>query len=192
MGLDYSYTQPSDSEEYGGNTADSGYSETEDLIRQDQAEIDTQRAPVQYPPQPEVEFGFPQTCYCGARPLLATSQSRNDPGRLYYTCANVADGDCHVWKWWDVAVMEEMRARDTHTLQLAEKVDYLAGMSDYRTELNKIKDLQYETEQKMVRVEKLVSELGNKKSTSTNGFGFEYFVGVIVIVFVLIGMWLMV
>ena len=54
MGLDYSYTQPSDSEEYGGNTADSGYSETEDLIRQDQAEIDTQRAPVQYPPELEV------------------------------------------------------------------------------------------------------------------------------------------
>ncbi|XP_013601610.1 PREDICTED: uncharacterized protein LOC106309084 [Brassica oleracea var. oleracea] len=186
MGLDYNYTQPSDSDEYGGNTADNGYNKTEDLIRQDQAEIDTHRAPVQYPPQPEVEFGFPQTCYCGARPLLATSQSRNEPGRLYYTCANVADGDCHVWKWWDVAVMEEMRAMDTHTLQLAEKVDYLAGMSDYRTELNQIKDLQYETEQKMVRLEKLVSELGNKKSTSTNGFGFEYFVGVIVIVFVLI------
>ncbi|KAG2330393.1 hypothetical protein Bca52824_001573 [Brassica carinata] len=73
MGLDYSYSQPSASEEYGGNTADSGYSETEHLIRQDQAEIDTQRAAVQYPPQPEVEFGFPQTCYCGARPLLATS-----------------------------------------------------------------------------------------------------------------------
>uniref|UniRef100_A0A0D3DSA4 GRF-type domain-containing protein n=1 Tax=Brassica oleracea var. oleracea TaxID=109376 RepID=A0A0D3DSA4_BRAOL len=149
MGLDYNYTQPSDSDEYGGNTADNGYNKTEDLIRQDQAEIDTHRAPVQYPPQPEVEFGFPQTCYCGARPLLATSQSRNEPGRLYYTCANVADGDCHVWKWWDVAVMEEMRAMDTHTLQLAEKVDYLAGMSDYRTELNQIKDLQYETEQKM-------------------------------------------
>ncbi|KAG2312914.1 hypothetical protein Bca52824_024471 [Brassica carinata] len=63
MGLDYSYSQPSASEEYGGYTADSGYSETEDLIRQDQAEIDTQRAAVQYPPQPEVEFGFPQTCY---------------------------------------------------------------------------------------------------------------------------------
>ncbi|XP_013614694.1 PREDICTED: uncharacterized protein LOC106320894 [Brassica oleracea var. oleracea] len=55
--------------------------------------------------------------------------------------------------------MEEMRARDTHTLQLAEKVDYLAGMSDYRTELNKIKDLQYETEQKMVPME-LLKEVG--------------------------------
>ena len=130
MGLDYIYSQPSESEECGGNTADSGYSETEYLIRHDQAEIDTQRAPVQYPPQPEFEFGFPQTCYCGARPLIATSQSRNDLGRRYYTSANVDDGECHVWKWWDVAVMEEMRARDTHTLQLAEKVDYLAGLSD--------------------------------------------------------------
>uniref|UniRef100_A0A0D3CUZ2 Uncharacterized protein n=1 Tax=Brassica oleracea var. oleracea TaxID=109376 RepID=A0A0D3CUZ2_BRAOL len=65
MGLDYSYTQPSDSEEYGGNTADSGYSETEDLIRQDQAEIDTQRAPVQYPPELECTAEIRQLVYGG-------------------------------------------------------------------------------------------------------------------------------
>ncbi|KAG2328810.1 hypothetical protein Bca52824_011538 [Brassica carinata] len=54
MGHDYSYSQPSESEEYGGYTVDSGYSETEDLIRQDQAEISFNNgAPVQYPPQPE-------------------------------------------------------------------------------------------------------------------------------------------
>ncbi|KAG2272525.1 hypothetical protein Bca52824_067080 [Brassica carinata] len=39
MGHDYSYNQPSESEEYGGDTVDSGYSETEYLIRQDQAEL---------------------------------------------------------------------------------------------------------------------------------------------------------
>nr|VDD49273.1 unnamed protein product [Brassica oleracea] len=106
--------QPSESEEYGGNTWDSGYNETEDLIRQDQAEIIYNNAePVQYPPQPEVEFGIPKTCYCGGQPLLATSYTRNDPGRRYYTCENVDDRECHVWKWWDVAVMEEMRAMDT-------------------------------------------------------------------------------
>ncbi|KAG2256831.1 hypothetical protein Bca52824_076125 [Brassica carinata] len=38
-----------------------------------------------YPPQPEVEFGFPQTCYCGVRRKLATSRTVNDPGRRYYT-----------------------------------------------------------------------------------------------------------
>ncbi|KAG2311349.1 hypothetical protein Bca52824_022906 [Brassica carinata] len=70
MGLDYSYSQPSESEEYGGNTVDSGYSETDDLIRMDQAEISYNRPQLlQYPPQPEVEFGFPQTCYCGGQPL---------------------------------------------------------------------------------------------------------------------------
>ena len=80
MGLDYSYSQPSESEDYGGNSVDSGFSETEDLIRRDQAEISyNARSPVQYPPQPEVDSGFPQTCYCGAQPLLATSNSRNDP-----------------------------------------------------------------------------------------------------------------
>ena len=99
MRHDYSYSQPSESEDYGGNSVDSGYSETEDLVRRDQAEISyNARARVQYPPQPEVEFGFPQTCYCGGEPLLATSYTKNDPGRRYYTCEQVDDGECHVWK----------------------------------------------------------------------------------------------
>ncbi|CAG7897165.1 unnamed protein product [Brassica rapa] len=129
----------------------------EDLIRRDQAELNyNYAAAVQYPPQPEVEFGFPQTCYCGGRPKLATSRTVNDPGRRYYTCDNVNDGDCHVHKWWDEAVMEEMRARDTHTLQLSEKVDYLTFLNDYDPQLNKFKDLQNETEQKLVKLEKVL------------------------------------
>ncbi|KAG5388615.1 hypothetical protein IGI04_030156 [Brassica rapa subsp. trilocularis] len=110
MGLDYSYSQPSQSDDLFGNSDDGGYSETEDLIRRDQAELQARS----------------QTCYCGATPLLATATTRNDPGRRYYTCENVDDGECHVWKWWDVAVMEEMRARDRHVLQLAEKVENLS------------------------------------------------------------------
>ena len=152
MGHDYSYSQPSDSDEFGGDTVDSGYSETEELIRRDQAELSYNNREVQYPPQPEVEFGFPQTCYCGGQPHLATSYSRTDPGRRYYTCDNVDDGECHVWKWWDEAVMEEMRARDIHTLQLAEKVDYLNILSDYETHLSHVKDLYNVAEQKLVRL----------------------------------------
>ncbi|KAJ4867704.1 Uncharacterized protein Rs2_50751 [Raphanus sativus] len=153
----YSYTQPSESD-FGGNySSDTDDREVEDLIRRDQAELDyNYAATIQYPPQPEVEFGFPQTCYCGGRPKLATSRTVNDPGRRYYTCDNVNDGDCHVHKWWDEAVMEEMRARDTHTLQLAEKVDYLTFLNDYDPLLNQFKESQNETEQKLVRVEKLV------------------------------------
>ncbi|KAL0673287.1 hypothetical protein Bca4012_001268 [Brassica carinata] len=149
MGLDYSYSQPSESDDYGGTT-------------------------VQYPPQPEVEFGFPQICYCGGRPKLATSHTVNDPGRRYYTCDYVNDGDCHVHKWWDEAVMEEMRARDTHTLQLSEKVDYLTFWNDY------------DPQQKLVRLEKIVSELAENRTRLTNGF--EYFVGGMVIILVLLGL----
>lgn len=165
MGLDYSYSQPSQSEDYYGNSVDSPYSETEDLIRQDQAELSyNAQARVEYPPQPEVEFGFPQICYCGAKPFVRTSSN----GRLYYTCANVDDGDCHVWKWWDEAVMEEMRARDSHVLQLAEKVDSLTILPDY------------ETEQRMDRIEKIVRE----KGMFTNGF--ELFLGLTGLILVLV------
>ncbi|KAL0846147.1 hypothetical protein Bca101_019393 [Brassica carinata] len=80
MGLDYSYTQPTSSEGYGDNSGDSGgYNTTEHDILLDQAEIEAARR--QYPPQPEVEFGFPKECYCGGQPHIATSYTRNDPGR---------------------------------------------------------------------------------------------------------------
>nr|VDD03473.1 unnamed protein product [Brassica rapa] len=166
MGLDYSYSQPSESEDYGGHDSSGTEDrEVEDLIRRDQADLNYNYAStVQYPPQPEVEFGFPQTCYCGGRPKLATSRTVNDPDRRYYTCDNVNDGDCHVHKWWDDAVMEEMRARDTHTLQLSEKVDSLTFLNDYDPQLNKLKELQNETEQKLVRLEKVVSELAEKRT----------------------------
>ncbi|CAG7896968.1 unnamed protein product, partial [Brassica rapa] len=161
---------PSESEDYGGNdSSDTEDREVEDLIRRDQAELTyNSAATVQYPPQPEVEFGFPQTCYCGGRPKLATSRTVNDPGRRYYTCDNVNDGDCHVHKWWDEAVMEEMRARDTHTPQLSEKVDNLTFLNDYDPQLNKFKELQNETEQKLVRLEKVVSELAEKRTRGRN------------------------
>ena len=175
MGRRYSYSQPSDLEKYGGEIAGSGYSSTEELIRRDQAELSINYvAPAQYTPQPEVEFGFPQTCYCGGEPLLATSYTKNDPGRRYYTCEQVDDGEFHVWKLWDVAVMEEMKARDKHILQLAEKVDNLTFLSDF------------ETEQKLVRLEKLVCDLAKKRSSFINGF--EVFVGVMIIVLVFIGL----
>ncbi|KAF2589554.1 hypothetical protein F2Q70_00041586 [Brassica cretica] len=64
--------------------------------------------PFQYPPQPEADDGIPKTCYCGGQPVVATSYTSKDPGIRYFTCDNADDGDCHVWKWWDVVVMEEM------------------------------------------------------------------------------------
>ncbi|KAL0742993.1 hypothetical protein Bca4012_084506 [Brassica carinata] len=69
---------PSESEDLFGNNNDNDYSETEDLIRRDQAELSLERrSQVQYPPQLEVEFGFPQVCYCGATPQLRNSRIEN-------------------------------------------------------------------------------------------------------------------
>lgn len=70
--------------------------------------------------------------------------------------------------------MEEMRARDRHVIQLADKVENLTLAIDY------------ETEQKMVRLQKLVCDITTKKSFFSTRF--EYFVGVMVLVLVLIGM----
>ena len=70
-------------------------------------------------------------------------------------------------------MMEEMRARDRHVLQLNEKVDNLTLFSDF------------ETEQKLVRLENLVCELGNKRSSYFNGF--ELLVRLLIIVLVFLG-----
>lgn len=137
MGQDYSYSQPSQSEDLFCNSVDSvnsdGYSETEALIRQDQAELGFQdRSSVQYPPQP--------VCYCGAQPLL-------------------------------VAVMEEMRGRDRHVLDLAEKVQNLTL------------SLESNTEQRMNRLEFLVGSLNTRDSFDTTRFEFWLVVVVLVLVF---------
>ncbi|KAG2256134.1 hypothetical protein Bca52824_075428 [Brassica carinata] len=49
MGLDYSYSQPSQSEEFGEDESDSDYNEIEALIQQDQAQLDYVNARVCVP-----------------------------------------------------------------------------------------------------------------------------------------------
>ncbi|KAF3572820.1 hypothetical protein F2Q69_00060828 [Brassica cretica] len=161
MGQDYSYSQPSSSDEYDitsllqaeaemyADEAESigvphgvpgdiwvhselkgGALKTPNISSYNIAE------PVQYPPQPEADDGIPTTCYCGGEPVVTTSYTPKDPGRRYFTCDNVDDMDCHVRKWWDVAVMEEM--------------------SDFQTQLRQLKDQGNESEQKLVKLEKTV------------------------------------
>ncbi|KAF3500865.1 hypothetical protein F2Q69_00044909 [Brassica cretica] len=183
MGLDYSYTQPSESEDYGlGGSTDSGNSSTEMYIQLDQAQIEAARH--QYPPQPEVEFGFPKECYCGGEPLVATSYTRTDPVRMFYTCTNKQDRDCHVYKWWDVAATEEIKAIGAQVTLLTDKVDSLSFVGYEETELRELKEVQFDMEQKLVRLESIVCDLGRKKSRFGNGF--ELVVGVLVVVLVII------
>uniref|UniRef100_M4DW39 Zinc finger GRF-type domain-containing protein n=1 Tax=Brassica campestris TaxID=3711 RepID=M4DW39_BRACM len=95
-------------------------------------------------PSAEGDDGIPRTCYCGSEPVHGYSQTPKDPYRRYITCSNADDRDCHVWKWWDVAVEEELR--------------------EFQRELNAVKGEANQREQKLLRLEKQVSEFTKKKS----------------------------
>ncbi|CAH8320859.1 unnamed protein product [Eruca vesicaria subsp. sativa] len=138
MGQDYSYTQPSSSDEFDMTSL---LQEEADLY-QDEAESGYATGDVQYQPQPEGDEGIPLTCYCGSEPVLQTSYTQRDPGRRYFTCDNVSDGDCHIWKWQDVAVMEEMR--------------------EMQTQLRLLKNQFFETDQKVTKLQKIVVVLSKK------------------------------
>ncbi|KAJ4910649.1 hypothetical protein Rs2_05270 [Raphanus sativus] len=57
MGIDYSYSQPSQSATFGGDASDSDSNEIEALIQEDQAQLEYEHSQAfVYPPQPEVEF----------------------------------------------------------------------------------------------------------------------------------------
>uniref|UniRef100_A0A0D3CXZ0 Zinc finger GRF-type domain-containing protein n=1 Tax=Brassica oleracea var. oleracea TaxID=109376 RepID=A0A0D3CXZ0_BRAOL len=142
MGQDYSYSQPSSSSDSLDITS---FLEAEAQIYADETDSSNRNAmPDQYPRQPEADDGIPTTCYCGAQPVLGCSYTPKDPYRRYFTCDNADDGDCHVWKWWEVAVMEEMR--------------------EFQRQLSDLKKTVDESEQKRLNLEKTEDELSKKKA----------------------------
>ncbi|KAF3498532.1 hypothetical protein DY000_02056241 [Brassica cretica] len=104
--------------------------------------------------------------------------------RMFYTCKNKQDGDCHVYKWWDVAATEEIKAIGAQVTLLTDKVDSLSFVGYEETELRELKVVQFDMEQKLVRLESIVCDLGRKKSRFGNGF--ELVLGVLVVVLVII------
>ncbi|KAG2253111.1 hypothetical protein Bca52824_083247 [Brassica carinata] len=151
MGQDYSYSQPSSSDEFDITSL----LQAEAELYADEADSSYNMAePFQYPPQPEADDGIP-TCYCGGEPVVATSYTSKDPGIRYFTCDNADDGDCHVWKWWDVAVMEEM--------------------SDFQRQLRELKDQSDVNASKLVKLERTVGELSKKEAEVIHGFALEVY-----------------
>ncbi|XP_022543923.2 uncharacterized protein LOC111198862 [Brassica napus] len=138
----YSYSQPSSS----SNSQDlNSLLQAEAEMYAAEAEISQWNAEaIHNEPSPEGDDGIPRTCYCGSEPVHGYSQTPKDPYRRYITCPNADDGDCHVWKWWDVAVEEEMR--------------------DIQTELSELKGEANEREQKLLILEKRIGEFTKKKS----------------------------
>ncbi|XP_048609310.1 uncharacterized protein At4g04775-like [Brassica napus] len=162
MGQDYSYTQPS-SEEFDINSL----LEAEAALYGDEAQSSYIIAEAdQYPPEPEADEGIPRTCYCGSEVVVETSYTRKDPGSRYFSCNNVDDGDSHIWKWWDVAIQEELR--------------------ETQTQLRMVKDQFFESDQKVAKLDKIVGVL--TKKTSVINYGLAKGVSVLVLVILVIVM----
>ncbi|KAF3567629.1 hypothetical protein DY000_02018995 [Brassica cretica] len=131
----YSYSQPSSSEEYDIDITSLLQAEA-DLYGEEVESSHHIVEPVQYPPQPECDDGIPKTCYCGGEPVVAAAHTSKDIGRRYFTCENADDGESHIWKWWDVAVTEELR--------------------DYQRQLREVKDQANDIDERLVKLEKSV------------------------------------
>ena len=159
----YSYSQPSSSEEYDIDITSLLQAEA-DLYSDEADSRDNIAEAVEYLPQPECDDGIPKTCYCGGEAVVETSYTSKDPGRRYFTCGNADDGDCHIWKWLDVAITEEMR--------------------ELQTQIKQLKDQGFECEQKVVKLQKTMCALSKKKpGLITNGFAMEVCLVVSAVVF---------
>ncbi|CAN8241361.1 unnamed protein product [Cochlearia groenlandica] len=84
------------------------------------------------------ELGHTKVCFCGSDVIVEASKTRANPGRLYYTCAKRDSATdyrgCHIWKWWDEALMEELtEARRKLALEhggLQDKIEELASLKN--------------------------------------------------------------
>ncbi|KAL0732018.1 hypothetical protein Bca4012_028112 [Brassica carinata] len=165
MGQDYSYTQPTSSSEEIDITS-LLVAEAQLYANEAQSNF-TVAQEDQYPAAPEADEGIPRTCYCGSEPVVETSYTPKDPYRRYFSCNNVDDGDCHIWKWWDVAIEEELR--------------------EMQIQLRMLKDQYFENDQKVAKLEKIVGVLCKK--TSVVKYRFAKGVCLLVLVILVIVMW---
>ncbi|CAH2078992.1 unnamed protein product [Thlaspi arvense] len=106
------------------------------------------------------EYGLMEECHCGARAIIDTCRSRIDPGRRFFSCPNAGNGECHIWTWWDEAVMEELCLIHIYTGDVAEKMDLFMA----KGEIEVLHNAQVETAQKIANLEMELAVMKKKKS----------------------------
>lgn len=107
--------------------------------------------------------GIPNRCYCGATPIIATCLTETDPGRRFFNCRNKGDGERHINKWMDVAIMEGLTKIEDKYGFLANRV----GQVEYRShqfDLQQMKDKLLQAEEKLIHMEMLLNEIPKKNS----------------------------
>ncbi|XP_010480697.1 PREDICTED: uncharacterized protein At4g04775-like [Camelina sativa] len=111
-------------------------------------------SPVEYD---DAEYGIPAVCYCGERPNLQPSFTRTNPGRLHYTCRNREDGDYHIFKWWDEAMMEELKTVKEDLLKLTSLNQMREALQGQKEEIANILNMHKENQMELERMKALIA-----------------------------------
>ncbi|XP_010468429.1 PREDICTED: uncharacterized protein At4g04775-like [Camelina sativa] len=118
----------------------------------------TNTSPVEYD---DAEYGILAVCYCGERPNLQPSFKRTNPGRLYYTCRNREDGDYHIFKWWDEAMMEELKTVKEDILKLTSLNQMREALQEQKEEIANILNMHKENQMELGRLKALIANKGD-------------------------------
>ncbi|VVB03788.1 unnamed protein product [Arabis nemorensis] len=75
-------------------------------------------SPPRFPPNPVTwepsPIGIPTVCYCGKPAVLKTQTIGLETKTKFYSCASdIRDGDCHIYKLLDDAILEEITLTKT-------------------------------------------------------------------------------
>ncbi|CAN8235353.1 unnamed protein product [Cochlearia groenlandica] len=116
--LSFSLSDPTEAPEYGIAEEEV----TSSMVRSDSNSFDPYADPG--------EMGFTKVCYCGRDVTVRASNTSTNPGRRFLTCRARNDGQCHVWKWWDVAVTEEFRLAHLRATMIEEKLQLVEKIED--------------------------------------------------------------
>ncbi|CAH2034701.1 unnamed protein product [Thlaspi arvense] len=117
------------------------------------------------------EYGILTQCYCGARAILDTCRSTMDPGRRFFTCPNVGDGNCHIWKWLNEGILEELTTIKNDYETVLDKLELFTYIDDFyiaKAEIDQLKQDKIQTDDKIAMLAKTVDDLKKNKTGITS------------------------
>ncbi|CAH2078981.1 unnamed protein product [Thlaspi arvense] len=123
------------------------------------------------------DYGLTKECDCGANDIIDTSHSP--------MIQEGGDGDCHIWKWWDEAVIEELTLIDGNVGEMAEKMDFFTYLDDFYMATGEIKELKNETTKKIAKLEMELAEMKKKQSGIRIGFELQIVIAAAVVLLLL-------
>ncbi|CAH2035179.1 unnamed protein product [Thlaspi arvense] len=137
---------------------------------------------------PIEEDGIMTECYCGAKAIIDTYRSTMDPRRRFFTCPNVGDGECHIWKWLDKRIMEVLTLIHNDYGAVLEKIELLTYIDDFymaKAEIDQLKQNQIQTEEKIAKLVMVVDEMKKKESGVTSGLKMQIALGALIVIIAL-------